>query len=130
MFPLQVNTFQIVIASDELNSFVIFNYLDSGIQWTKSAGKLSGIQADPPGQAGFDSGIGRLHMKLPYSGTDRIELLARESNVNEPGKWMFHIGEIKDDGNIQPPDGETGDGTDFLLMKLKSRIVNLIFLLF
>ena len=72
----QGNTFQIVIASDELSSFAIFNYLDKGIKWTTGAGKLAGLREDPPAQAGFDSGSGRLHHKLPYSGTQNVDLLA------------------------------------------------------
>lgn len=104
----ELNTFQIVIASDELNSFVIFNYLDGGIQWIKGAGKLAGRLDDPPAQAGFDSGTGRLHLKLPYSGTTRVQSFATESNVNLPGVWMYHIGNTKG-GNVQGPDLNTGD---------------------
>lgn len=71
----QVNTFQIVIASDELNSFVIMNYLDDGIQWIQSGGKFAGIRADPPAQAGFDSGSGNFHFQLPNSGDSKVQKL-------------------------------------------------------
>lgn len=103
------NTFQIVIASDELSSFAIFNYLDKGIRWTTGAGKLAGLREDPPAQAGFDSGSGRLHHKLPYSGTQNVDLLAEESNVDLPGTWMYRIGTIREGKNVEEPDMNTGD---------------------
>jgi hypothetical protein len=65
-----------VIASDELNSFVIMNYLEDGIQWIKSAGKYASIRSDPPAQAGFDSGIENLAFALPKSGTTDVQSLA------------------------------------------------------
>ncbi|XP_053375002.1 nidogen-1-like [Mercenaria mercenaria] len=103
-----VNTFQIVIASDELNSFVIMNYLDDGVQWIQSGGKFAGVRDDPPAQAGFDSGSANIHLQLPKSGTTRVQELAFESNVNIPGVWMYHIGNTKG-SNVQPPDLNTGD---------------------
>ena len=69
-----------MIASDEISSFAIFNYLEKGIRWKTSAGKLAGLREDPPAQAGFDSGAGRLHTKLPYSGTDEVDLLSEYVN--------------------------------------------------
>ena len=66
-----------MVASDELNSFVTFNYLDEGLGWTKSKGKYSGLGTpDPPAQVGFDSGEGTLHFKLPGSGTRDVNMLA------------------------------------------------------
>ncbi|XP_060577111.1 nidogen-2-like [Ruditapes philippinarum] len=106
--PKSVNTFQIVIASDELNSFVIMNYLEDGIQWIKSAGKYASIRSDPPAQAGFDSGIENLAFALPKSGTTDVQSLAVKSNVNIPGVWMYHIGSAEG-GNIREPDINTGD---------------------
>lgn len=106
--PSVVNTFQIVIASDELSSFAIFNYLDKGIKWTTSAGKLAGLREDPPAQAGFDSGSGRRHLKLPYSGTQEVDILTEESNVDLPGTWMYRIGNTKGQ-NVEGPDMNTGD---------------------
>lgn len=73
----QQNTFQIVIASDELNSFVTFNYLDNGLSWSRSSGKFAAAgSSDPPAQAGFDSGVGSKHFKLPGSGTADVLRLA------------------------------------------------------
>lgn len=71
-----MNTFQVVIASDGQNSFAIFNYLDNGVQWIVSEGKNTPVFPDAPAQAGFDSGEGRRHLKLPSSGTDLSYLLS------------------------------------------------------
>lgn len=75
---LQLNTFQILIASDGQDSFVCFHYLDDGVNWLTSEGKFKDQNVnDPPAQAGFDSGEGRLHLKLPFSGKPRVRGLAR-----------------------------------------------------
>ncbi|XP_052256418.1 nidogen-1-like [Dreissena polymorpha] len=104
----QVNTFQIVVASDALNSFAIFNYLDGGLVWSQSRGKFADSGSrDPPAQAGFDSGDS-LHKKLPHSGTDQVTRLAVDSNANLPGMWMHHIGNTKG-SNVAAADLNTGD---------------------
>ncbi|KAK3595925.1 hypothetical protein CHS0354_032433 [Potamilus streckersoni] len=104
----KTNTFQIVIATDGQDSFVFFNYLTDGINWVAGEGKLRGVAADPPAQAGFDSGEGRLHMKLPHSGTFDVAKLAKESNINVPGVWIYQIGNLRG-GNIVGPDMNTGE---------------------
>ena len=69
-------TFQVVIASDEVNSFVIINYLDGGIQWIQSSCKYAEILANPPAQARFDSGDENMYFPLPNSGTTCVQNLA------------------------------------------------------
>lgn len=51
------------------------NYLDDGIQWIQSGGKFAGTRADPPAQAGFDSGSGNVHFQLPHSGDSNVQNL-------------------------------------------------------
>ncbi|KAL5008100.1 hypothetical protein ScPMuIL_013681 [Solemya velum] len=104
----QLNTFQIVIASDGRDSFTIFNYLDDGINFLAGSGKTP-VAADPPAQAGFDSGEGRLHHKLPHSGTNQAMLLEKTSNINVPGVWVYHIGHLRE--NVEGPDINTGEVT-------------------
>ncbi|KAJ8309420.1 hypothetical protein KUTeg_014294 [Tegillarca granosa] len=109
----QGNSFQILIASDGQDSFVCFHYLDDGINWLASKGKFRDQNVnDPPAQAGFDSGEGRLHLKLPFSGKPRVKSLASESNVNVPGVWIYQIGRTNG-GNIIGPDLNTGEVTIF-----------------
>lgn len=65
----QVNTFQLVIVTDGESSFAIFQYLDGGMQWIKSQGKLTPTLPEIPAQAGFDSGSETTGFFLPGSGT-------------------------------------------------------------
>ncbi|KAK3092564.1 hypothetical protein FSP39_004468 [Pinctada imbricata] len=101
-----VNTFQIVIVSDSRNSFACFHYMDGGINWISSTGKNPLVIADPPAQAGFDSGESNLFTKLPHSGSAQVKSLATDSNVNIAGVWMYHIGQTS---TILEPDLNTGD---------------------
>lgn len=75
--PLQVNTFQIVIATNGSESFVQFLYADDGIQWLQGQGSLNvtGLP-DAKAQAGLTAYNGRILM-LPGSGTDQIRNLVR-----------------------------------------------------
>jgi hypothetical protein len=82
---LQVNTFQVVIASDGLDSYVEFLYADGGIQWIQGIGQSSGLP-DARAQAGLVSGDGRLYT-LRGSGTDQIQ------NLDKYG--IFHKNEHK-----------------------------------
>ncbi|PVD26094.1 hypothetical protein C0Q70_13762 [Pomacea canaliculata] len=65
----KVNTFQLVIVTDGESSFAIFQYLDGGMQWIKSQGKLTPTVPEIPAQAGFDSGSETTGFFLPGSGT-------------------------------------------------------------
>ncbi|XP_048259530.1 nidogen-1-like [Haliotis rufescens] len=101
----KVNTFQIVIASDNDDSFAFFHYLDRGMAWIMGDGKEGQSQLDVPAQAGFEVEDGR-NLKLPNSGT--TSSFVNDTNVNIPGAWMFHIGYIEGE-NIQPADLNTGE---------------------
>jgi hypothetical protein len=76
---LQVNTFQVVIASDGADSYVEFLYADGGVQWIQGTGQSSGLP-DARAQAGLVSGDGRLYT-LRGSGTDQIQ------NVDKYGSF-------------------------------------------
>lgn len=75
-FRSQTNTFQLVLITDDSNTFAVINYMDDGMQWVRSAGK-NPVLEDAPGQAGFDSGDGRRWYKLPGSGTERVNEIGR-----------------------------------------------------
>ncbi|XP_061492670.1 sushi, nidogen and EGF-like domain-containing protein 1 isoform X6 [Rhineura floridana] len=94
-----VNTFQIVLITDGMLSFTIFNY--KSITWTTgmhassggdSAG-LGGIAA----QAGFNAGDGKRYFNIPGSRTDDIVDVEMTTNVGIPGRWVFRI----DDAQVQ-----------------------------
>jgi len=101
----QTNTFQVVIASDGVDSFVMFLYPE--ITWIRSQGKNSPAVEDVPAQAGFDSGDRRRYFTLPGSGNEYISEISRSSNAGVPGVWMFRV------GNLYGENVETsGDHTD------------------
>lgn len=107
----KVNTFQLVLVTDGISSFAFFHYMDDGIQWIQSQGKLSPTVTDVPAQAGFDAGSdfqGQSN-SLPESGTSSS--FVNESNVNIPGVWMFQTGNVAQSTGIRAPDLHTGKVT-------------------
>ena len=64
-----------VVASDDSNSYVMFLYPQSGLQWIKGQGKNRNMP-DARAQVGLISGEGR-HLLLPGSGYDQIQKLDR-----------------------------------------------------
>ncbi|KAL8607394.1 hypothetical protein ACOMHN_024419 [Nucella lapillus] len=107
----KVNTFQLVLVTDGVSSFAFFHYLDGGMQWVTSQGKLNATVPDVPGQAGFDRGNGYEEQSptLPFSGSTAA--FVNESNVNIPGVWMFQIGNTGPNGDVKPADLNTGKVT-------------------
>ena len=94
LYVLQTNTFQAVLATDGLFSYVIFLYADNEIQWTtgdasNGTNGLGGV----PAQVGFDAGDGVHYAAIPESCTDAIINITQTSNVGVPGVWMFRIDE-------------------------------------
>ena len=82
---LQVNTFQTVIAVNDLETCVIFQYADNGIQWSTCGGT----------HAKVGIGISGNHLIHPASGKEEISTIARGSNVGLSGKYVYCIGEEK-----------------------------------
>ena len=80
-----MNTFQCVLATSELESFVMFLYVD--LQWT--IGDYSSVEA----LAGFNSGDQINSYTLPGSRTADIINIAKTSNVGIPGTWIFKVGQ-------------------------------------
>lgn len=71
----KLNTFQVAIISDGLDSYVEFIYPEKGIQWIQGSGSESGLP-DARAQAGIISLDGEM-FTLPGSGTDRVFNLER-----------------------------------------------------
>ncbi|VDM57286.1 unnamed protein product [Angiostrongylus costaricensis] len=88
------NTFQLVVASDEIRTFAIFNY--ARLNWTTSneAGGLNGFGGKQAAVAGFNGGNGTGWYQLPYSGHGRVWKLGYFSNVLTPGRWIHRIDEV------------------------------------
>ena len=79
----KLNTFQMVLTTDESRSFVFFLY--NTLEWAGNS--ISG----PYAQAGFNAGDGLTYKMLQYSRTPNISALVNESNVNIPGLFAFRI---------------------------------------
>lgn len=107
----KTNTFQTVIASDGRESFVLFLYPDA-INWIQGEGKDSPVSNDVPGQAGFDAGDNDRYYTLPGSGLPQVTQLARRSNIDEDGVWLFRVGDLRGE-NVHDPGSEApgGDGS-------------------
>uniref|UniRef100_A0A5S6QIF4 Sushi domain-containing protein n=1 Tax=Trichuris muris TaxID=70415 RepID=A0A5S6QIF4_TRIMR len=87
------NTFQLVLATDEIRSYAIFNY--ASLNWTSStdAGSLRGRGGYQSSIAGFNGGNGTGFTPLPYSARGEIFKLATYSSVDLPGRWMYRVDE-------------------------------------
>ena len=89
---LQTNTFQCVLATNGVESFVIFLYADGRIQWTtgdNSGGDdgLGGTEA----LGGINAGYGENFITIPGSLTPGIINITQTSNVGIPGVWIFRV---------------------------------------
>ncbi|PIO69409.1 AMOP domain protein [Teladorsagia circumcincta] len=76
------NTFQLVIATDEIRTFALFNY--ARLNWTTSneAGGLNGFGGKQAAVAGFNGGNGTGWYQLPYSGHGLLAGNSGETGVN------------------------------------------------
>ena len=80
---MQTNTFQCVLATTGVESFVIFLYADGKIQWTDENNRTV---------AGINAGDGINSITIPGSETPSIINITQTSNVGIPGVWMFKVG--------------------------------------
>ncbi|XP_068779485.1 sushi, nidogen and EGF-like domain-containing protein 1 [Struthio camelus] len=91
----KVNTFQAVLATDDVMAFIMLNYGD--IQWTTGISNggdphtgLGGI----PAQVGFNSGDDTHYYNVLGSRTPAVLHVGRTSNVGVPGRWVFRVDEF------------------------------------
>ncbi|VVC26101.1 Hypothetical protein CINCED_3A019659 [Cinara cedri] len=98
----RTNTFQVAIISDGRESFVQFIY-PSPIQWVQSNSELTNTGLETKAQAGFSAADGRIYM-LRGSGSDQIRNLDRWSNTDAPGVWLYRVGDIGTNQNVEPPE--------------------------
>ncbi|PFX25811.1 Nidogen-1 [Stylophora pistillata] len=88
----QTNTFQVVLITDEINTFSVFNYKDDGLQWIKGYHVRYQGKRYRDAQVGFSAGdLVRTYL-LPGSGTEEVRFLFEKSNVQHAGQWIFKIG--------------------------------------
>nr|CAI5831592.1 unnamed protein product [Callosobruchus analis] len=94
----KLNTYQVAIATDGVETFVEFLYPDGGIQWIQGTGDQSGFP-DARAQVGIVSPEGKLH-QLPGSGTEQVRNLARLTNTGVDGQFVYKV----DKPEIEEPD--------------------------
>ena len=75
-FPLQVNDFQVVLATNGQVSFVFFIYND--IQWGTA-------------NIGFNAGDGERLIMTPGALTSQTTNIENGSNVNIPGTYIYRV---------------------------------------
>lgn len=90
---VQLNTFQVVLATDGLKSVGIFNYAKDGINWvTGDANGGSGGFGGLPAVAGYNVGDGIRYFKFPGSLTEDIQFIDDISgNSGQQGQWVFRL---------------------------------------
>ena len=80
LLPLQTNTFQCILASNENNeSYVFFLYSDSSMEWPGSPYALVGLNA----------GDGVRHLTIPTSQSEAVLNIAQTSNGRGSDVWVF-----------------------------------------
>ncbi|KAG7203627.1 hypothetical protein KM043_013662 [Ampulex compressa] len=92
----KTNTFQMVLATDEVFTYAIFNYLD--IQWTshtEAGGDTTGGEGGVPAYIGFNAGNGTQSYEYkPYSQASTLrDLVGRGWANGFPGRHIFRIDE-------------------------------------
>lgn len=98
----EFNTFQVAIISSGEVSYVEFLYPQNGIQWVQAEAGESGLP-DIRARAGFVASDER-HTLLKGSGSDRVRHLTETSNYGQNGRWIYRVGKLADDKNVEQPD--------------------------
>ena len=86
--PPQTNTFQCILATNNIQSIAILQYADGLMQWTSAS-------ATRYARVGFNAGDGVKYTAIPGSGTSAIINITSTSNVQVPGQWMYQIQSTK-----------------------------------
>ena len=82
------------MATNGINSFVIFLYADGEIQWTTgdASGGTDGF-GGTPAHVGFNAGDGIRFASVPGLQNDSIINITTTSNVGIPGVWIYRVDE-------------------------------------
>ncbi|XP_064481211.1 protein mesh-like isoform X2 [Ornithodoros turicata] len=89
---IKTNTYQVVLASDERRTYVMFNY--EKIDWIAVNDVINGENGDNP-FIGFNAGnTTRAYEFLPYSQEPRVKNMHQHGNGNGlPGRYIFEVEE-------------------------------------
>ncbi|KAJ6218930.1 hypothetical protein RDWZM_004742 [Blomia tropicalis] len=91
--PLKTNTYQMVIGTDEINTFVFYNY--QWITWITHLDNFDGLNG-PAAYVGFNAGnTTRTYEFSPYSQNPRISLLPLIGYANNiKGRAIFQVHDV------------------------------------
>nr|KAF6388070.1 nidogen 2 [Myotis myotis] len=104
----ELNTFQVVLAYDESDTYAFFLYPVNGLHFFGTRPKESyNVQLELPARVGFCRGeIDDLKREGPYfsltSTEQSVKNLYQHSNLGIPGVWAFHIGSVSPLDNVRP----------------------------
>ncbi|XP_059551953.1 nidogen-2 [Myotis daubentonii] len=104
----ELNTFQVVLAYDESDTYAFFLYPVNGLHFFGTRPKESyNVQLELPARVGFCRGeIDDLKREGPYfsltSSEQSVKNLYQHSNLGIPGVWAFHIGSVSPLDNVRP----------------------------
>ncbi|XP_027697430.1 nidogen-2 isoform X2 [Vombatus ursinus] len=103
-----MNTFQVVLAFDEFDTYALFLYPTNGLQFFGTCPKESyNMQLELPARVGFsrgkDSYQKREGLYFSVTSTEQsVKNLYQISNLGIPGVWAFHIGSTFQMDNVEP----------------------------
>ncbi|KAJ8969010.1 hypothetical protein NQ317_007371 [Molorchus minor] len=103
----KLNTYQVVLITDGVDTYVEFLYPENGLQWIQGTGDETGLP-DARAQAGIISPDGRL-FTLPGSGTEKVRNLERWSNIGLEGRFIYKVDGVE----VQEPDTNFGKKPSF-----------------
>ncbi|KAH9406628.1 hypothetical protein TYRP_013610, partial [Tyrophagus putrescentiae] len=91
--PLKTNTYQMVIGTDEINTFVFYNY--EWITWITHLDNFDGLNG-PAAYIGFNAGNStRTYEFVPYSQNPRVSLLPLIGYANNiKGRSIFQVHDV------------------------------------
>ncbi|XP_060789628.1 nidogen-2 isoform X2 [Neoarius graeffei] len=107
----QVNTFQAVVAYDEMNTYALFFYPEDGLQFFGTRPKeMFNVEIELPARVGFTRGEISYFIftrtEGPYfsvtSNEQSVKNLYQTGNTGVPGVWLFHIGNAYTFDNVIP----------------------------
>ncbi|XP_051723983.1 nidogen-2 isoform X43 [Ctenopharyngodon idella] len=111
----RVNTFQVVLAYNEKDTYALFLYPEDGLQFFGTRPKESyNVEIELPARVGFTRGelsyFFFSRTEGPYysvtSNEQSVKNLYQKGNIGEPGVWLFHVGNRYSFQNVVPAQHE------------------------
>ncbi|XP_056123219.1 nidogen-2 isoform X2 [Rhinichthys klamathensis goyatoka] len=111
----RINTFQVVLAYNEKDTYALFLYPEDGLQFFGTRPKESyNVEIELPARVGFTRGelsyFFFSRTEGPYysvtSNEQSVKNLYQKGNIGEPGVWLFHVGNGYSFQNVVPAQHE------------------------